>query len=145
MGVGGYESTNSEIPASSFGSSVSMGQKLAVRGSVADKGNNALSATLQGGVKVDARSTDRLTLKSNVRQNAYDMTRGVASDNGTDCAPVLTSLAAKDLYYYDFSNLSASSVNGNTGCRLTIQGEGVTGGMNYRKLGISGKKTLIIK
>ncbi len=97
-------------------------------------------------MKVDARSTDRLTLKSNVRQNAYDMTRGIASDNGTDCTPVVSSLAAKDLYYFDFSGLTnGSPVNGNPGCYVTFFGENVSGGAGYRKLGIGGKKTVIIK
>lgn len=74
------------------------------------------------------------------------MIRGIASENGSDCSPVLTSLGSKDLYYYDFSKLTnATSINGNQGCYLTIRGQSVSGGAGYRKLGINGKKTIVIK
>lgn len=97
-------------------------------------------------MKIDAESIDRQKLKSKVRQNAYDMVRGLQSDNGSDCTPVLSSTSSKDVYYYDFSNLSnASPINGNPGCYLTILGQNVAGGANYRVLPITGKKTVIIK
>lgn len=74
------------------------------------------------------------------------MTRTVASDNGTDCMPVLTSLASKDVYYYDFSELTnGTPINGNPGCYVTVRGVNGPGGSGYRELGVSGKKTIIIK
>lgn len=74
------------------------------------------------------------------------MIRGVDSENGSNCTPVISSLASKNVYYYDFSKLTSStSINGNSGCYVTLMGSNVSGGAGYRKLGINGKKTIIIK
>ncbi len=83
---------------------------------------------MESGVKIDAQSIDRQKLKAQVRENAYDMARSLTPENGTNCLPVISSLTAKDVYYYDFSNLTnASPINGNAGCYLTIQGNAVSG------------------
>ena len=120
-GVTGYENSVTTVATSSFGEGVAEGQKIAVRGAIADNGNNAFTATLESGVKIDAEAIDRQKLKTKVQQNAYDMTRGITPKNGTDCTPTLNSVASEDVYFYDFSKLTnGTPINGNPGCYLTI-------------------------
>jgi len=68
----------------------------------------------------------------------------LASDNGSNCVINVTDLT-KDLYFYDFSKLSGSAINGNKGCMVNFKGHATGTASGYRKFGITGKKTVIIK
>lgn len=87
---------------------------------------------------------DKNQFKTNVRKNVETMVRGLAPDNGNSCAASLSTLT-KDVYYYDFSKLSGSAVNGNKGCVLSLQGQSSGTASGYRKLGVTGKKTIIVR
>lgn len=76
--------------------------------------------TVESGIAVDSKTMDKAQFKTNIRKNVEAMTAALPSDNGSNCNVTLTSLT-KDLYYYDFSKLSATPINGNKGCVLSIK------------------------
>lgn len=76
--------------------------------------------TVESGIAVDSKTMDKNQFKTNIRKNVESMTASLPSDNGNNCGITLTSLT-KDVYYYDFSKLSATPVNGNAGCVLTLK------------------------
>lgn len=76
--------------------------------------------TVESGISVDSQTMDKNQFKTNIRKNVQSMTASLPSDNGSNCSVTLTDLT-KDLYYYDFSKLSTTPVNGNKGCVLTLK------------------------
>lgn len=129
---------------SSFSGSQSFVQKFSANGQIADSGKNQ-SVGMENSVSIDAATMEKNQFKANVRKNVETIVRGLRSDNGSNCSVTLTSLT-KDLYYYDFSKLSNStSINGNNGCVLTLMGQATGKSSGYRAMGITGKKTIIVR
>lgn len=142
-GVMAFDFITAPVPSTGFGSTQSYGQKFAANGQIADSGKN-LMRTVESGIAVDSQTMDKNQFKTNIRKNVESMTASLPSDNGTNCSVALTDLT-KDLYYYDFSKLSTTPVNGNKGCVLTLKGQSTGAASGYRKMGISGKKTIIVR
>ena len=138
-----FDFITAPVPSTGFGSTQSYGQKFAANGQIADSGKN-LMRTVESGIAVDSQTMDKNQFKTNIRKNVESMTASLPSDNGTNCSIALTDLT-KDLYYYDFSKLSTTPVNGNKGCVLTLKGQSTGAASGYRKMGISGKKTIIVR
>lgn len=141
--VRGFEYQSGAMPDSEFGNSESFGQKFAATGQIADTGKNRME-TVESGVSIDTQTMDKAQFRSNVRKNVEDLVRGLSSDNGNLCSVSVTNLT-KDVTYYDFSKLSGTEINGNPGCIVTLRGVDTGRTSGYRKMSVSGKKTVIVR
>ena len=142
-----YSSISSPVPASEFTDGTSVWQKIAIQWLLGDRQKWNTTNTLENAISVDTSKLNKMDFKASIQKNVASMTRWLASEVTSPCNVNLPTNLTKDIYYYDFSNLSAgSSINGNNGCILTIWGVATNfGGQWFDTLKITGKKTIIVR